>query len=89
VAIDAAQDAIAGSLASTGAVSSAMNFNADALGQQISGLDSGLHNLVDVDAAQESVALITAQIREQFAAAALAQANTLQLSMVRQLLMNS
>lgn len=88
-AIDAAQDAIAESLASTGAVSSAMNFHAGALGQQVSGIDSVLHNLVDVDDAQESVNLITAQIREQFAAAALAQANTLQLSMVRQLLMTS
>jgi flagellin len=88
-AIDAAQAAVTDSLASTGAVSSAMSFNADAIGQQISGLNTGLDNLVDVDAAQESVTLTAAQIREQFAAAMLAQANTLQLSMMQQLLMNS
>jgi len=63
-----------------------MNYHAAAIGNQISGLDTGLDNLVGVDDAQESVTLTASQIREQFAAAMLAQANALQLSMVRQLL---
>lgn len=88
-AIDAAQAAVTGSLASTGAVSSAMNFHAAALGDQISGLSTGLDNLVGVDVAQESVDLSAAQIREQAAGAMLAQANALQVSMVKQLLMIS
>lgn len=86
-AIDAAQAAVTGSMASTGAVSSAMGFQATALGDQINSLNTGLSNLVDVNAAQESVNLTTAQLQEQSAAAILAQANALQTSVVRQLLM--
>jgi flagellin len=88
-AIDAAQSAVTVSLAATGGVSSAMNYHASAIGQQISALDTGLDNLVGVDAAQESVALTTNQILVQSAAAMLSQAGALQAQMVKQLLMLS
>jgi len=85
-AIDAAQAAVLDSLASTGAVSSAMSHHAAAIGDQILAIDTGLDNLVGVDVAQETVALTANQLRQQAAVAILAQAGALQQSMIQQLL---
>ncbi|MET0414763.1 MAG: flagellin [Actinoplanes sp.] len=85
-AIDAAQSAVIASMASTGAMSSAMTHHATVLGQQASARDIALDNLVSVDAAQEMATLTRNRLIAESAAAMLAQAGSLQASMVRQLL---
>ncbi|GIE98090.1 flagellin [Paractinoplanes rishiriensis] len=86
-AIDAARDAVVGSLASTGGVSSAMGYHATAMASHSTAVTSTLENLVGVDVAEETLAMTRNSIRAESAAAMLAQVNALHISMVRQLLM--
>ena len=86
-AIDEARSAVAGSLASTAGVSSAMTHHAGAVGTQVTALGAALDDLVGVDVAEETLALTISRIRAETAASMLAQVNALHVSMVRQLLL--
>jgi flagellin-like hook-associated protein FlgL len=86
-AIDQARTDVTDSMATTGGVSSAMGYHANAMASHTGAITSTLENLVGVDVAEETLAMTRNTIRAESAAAMLAQVNALHVSMVRQLLM--